>query len=94
MPFPFINASATFMNLMNIIFKKNLKVCILVFVDDILVFSKNEEVRKEHLKRIFDIFRRHKLYAKRSKGQIFCTQIEYLGHVLSNEGVSIDPKKI
>ena len=63
-------------------------------MDNILIFSKNEEEHKEHLENMFDVLRRHKLYAKRSKCQFFGTQIEYLGHVLSGEGVSVDPKKI
>ena len=94
MSFGLTNAPATFMSLMNTIFREYLGVFTLVFMDDILVFSKNEEEHKEHLEKVFDVLRRHKLYAKRSKCQFFCTQIEYLGHVLSDEGVSVDPKKI
>ena len=60
----------------------------------ILVLSKNENEHNEHFEKVFDILRRHKLYIKRSKCQFYRTQIEYFGHVLSDEGVYIDPKKI
>ena len=73
MSFELTNAPAIFMNLMNTIFREFLGVFILVFMDDILVFSKNEEEHKEHLEKVFDVLRRHKLYAKRSKCQIFRT---------------------
>ena len=89
MPFRFTNAPATLMNLMNIIFKEYLRVFSLVFINDIIVFSINEEEHKGQLEKVFDILRRHKLYGKRSKYQIFRTQIEYLGHVLSDESVSV-----
>ena len=67
MPFGLTNALTTFMNLMNIIFREYMRVFTLVFMDDILVFSKNKEGHKEHLEKVFDVLRRHKCYAKRSK---------------------------
>ena len=94
MPFELTNASTTFMNIMNTIFREYLEVLILVFMDDILVFSKNAKERKGHLEMVFEILRKYKLYAKRSKCQIFHTQIKYLEHLLSNEGVLVNPKKI
>ena len=65
--FEFTNAPTTFMNLMNTIFREYQGVLTLNFTDDILVFSKNEEEYNEHLKHVFKVLRRHKLYAKRSK---------------------------
>jgi hypothetical protein len=94
MSFGLTNAPATFVSLMNTIFREYLGVFTLVFMDDILVFSKNEEEHKEHLKNVFDVLRRHTLYTKRSKCQLFRIHIEYLGHVLSDEGLSVDLKKI
>ena len=78
------------MNLMNTICKDCLEVFTLVFMDDSLMFS-NEDERKEHLKNMFDVLKRHKLYTKRTKCQFFCTQIEYIRHVLFDRGVLVDP---
>ena len=94
MPFELIDAPAIYMNLMNTIFRGYVGVFTLIFIDDIFMFSKNEMEHKRHLDKVFKVLRRYKLYAKRSKCQFLCIQIEYLGHVLFDEGVLVDHKKI
>ena len=94
MRFGITNASATFMTLMNSLFPDYLDKFVLVFMDDILIYSKNEEKHKQHLKQVFEILREHKLYAKLSKCVFFTSCVEFLGHVNFDEGVSIDPRKV
>ena len=66
----------------------------MIFIDDILIYSKNEEEHKEHLKLVLQTLREHKLYAKFSKCEFFQDKIQYLGHVITKEGISVDPDKI
>ncbi|KAJ4801510.1 polyprotein [Rhynchospora pubera] len=94
MPFGLTNAPATFQALMNQIFKPYLRKFILVFFDDILVYSKSLKEHQEHLKIALKILRKNAMYAKRSKCEIGATKLEYLGHVISANGVATDPKKI
>jgi len=94
MPFGLTNAPATFMTLMNSLFRDHLGKFVLVFMDDILIYSKNVEEHKQHLKQIFEILRTNKLYAKLSKCTFFTSCIEFLGHLISDEGISIDLKKV
>ena len=94
MPFGLSNAPATFQSLMNDIFRDYLRKFILVFFDDILVYSKNLSEHVIHLKLVFELLSAHQLVAKESKC-VFCTsQIEYLGHVITKEGVATDPHKV
>ena len=65
-----------------------------VFIDDILIYSKTEEEHKEHLKIVLQELRDHQLFAKFSKCDFFKDKIQYLGHVVTKEGISVDPKKI
>jgi len=65
-----------------------------VFIDDKLVYSKNEEEHTEHLAVVLRLFKEHQLYVKLSKCSSFQTQVHYLGHVVSKEGIAVDPKKI
>nr|CAB3502823.1 unnamed protein product [Digitaria exilis] len=67
---------------------------VVVFIDDILVFSKNEEEHKEHLRLVMQRLREHQLYAKLSKCEFWLKEVSFLGHVLSNGGVAVDPKKV
>jgi hypothetical protein len=93
-PFGLTNAPATFMCLMNNVLSKFLEKFVLVFIDDILIYSKNREEHEEHLRLVLQVLREHQLYAKFSKCDFFQKQIHYLGHVISEEGVAIDPDKI
>nr|XP_043616078.1 uncharacterized protein LOC122587997 [Erigeron canadensis] len=94
MPFGLTNASATFQSLMNKIFRPYLRKFVLVFFDDILVYSKTLEEHKKHLIIIFSCLREHQLYANKKKCAFAQQRIKYLGHVVSNDGVSADPSKI
>jgi glutaminase len=82
------------MCLMNNILSKFLDKFVLVFIDDILVYSKNREEHEEHLRLVLQVLREHQLYVKLNKCDFFQKQIHYLGHVLSKEGVAVDPNKI
>jgi hypothetical protein len=88
------NAPTTFMCLMNNIFVKFLDRFVLVFIVDILICSKNREDHEEHLKLVLPVLREHQLYANLSKCDFFKKQVHYLGHVISEEGVAVDPDKI
>lgn len=91
--FGLTNAPATFMCLMNSVLNKYLDKFALVFIDDIVVYSKNEE-HKEHLKLVLQTLSENKLYAKFSKCEFYKTKIQYLGHILSKEGLAVDPNKV
>ena len=93
-PFGLTNALATFMCLMNNVFSRYLDKFVLVFLDDILIYSKNEEEHEEHLRLTLQLLREHHLYAKLSKCDFYIDRIHYLGHIISDEGISVDPEKI
>lgn len=94
MSFGLTNAPATFMDLMNRIFKKYLDKFVIVFIDDILIYSKSEEEHAEHLRVALEILRAEKLYAKFSKCEFWMKEVQFLGHVVSKEGIKVDPTKI
>jgi hypothetical protein len=94
MPFGLTNASATFQDLMNNIFNPHLRKCILVFFDDILVYSKNITEHMSHLKITFQILQQHSLIVKLPKCSFGSPQVEYLGHVISAVGVATKPQNI
>ncbi|GJY74599.1 putative mitochondrial protein [Tanacetum coccineum] len=94
MPFGLTNAPFNFQALMNEVFKAFLRKFTMVFFDDILVYSQTMEEHVTHLQMVLETMRRHKLYAKLSKYVFGTTYVEYLGHVISKEGVSIEPNKV
>ena len=93
MPFGLTNAPPEFMKLMNHVFCANLDKCLVVFIDDILVFSKSREEYQEHLRVILQILRENYLYAKFSKC-VLVRQVAFLGHFVFKERISVDPAKI
>ena len=94
MPFGLTNAPAAFMDLMNRVFQQYLDRFIIVFIDDILVYSGSSEEHSEHLRIVLQTLRERQLYAKLSKCQFWLDKVAFLGHVISVEGVSVDPQKI
>ena len=94
MPFGLTNAPTIFMCLMNNVMHKYLDKFVVVFIDNILIYSKTEEEHKEHLKIVLQELRDHQLFAKFSKCDFFKDKIQYLGHVVTKEGISLDPEKI
>jgi hypothetical protein len=82
------------MYLMNKIFMQYLDQFIVVFIDDILIFSKTKEEHEMHLRLVFEKLRAHQLYAKFSKCVFWLTEVAFLGHVISVGGVSVDPRKV
>ncbi|WVZ80963.1 hypothetical protein U9M48_028396 [Paspalum notatum var. saurae] len=94
MSFGLTNAPAYFMNLMNKVFMEYLDKFVVVFIDDILIYSKTEEEHEEHLRLVLQKLREHKLYAKLSKCEFWLDQVPFLGHIVSKGGIMVDPSKI
>jgi hypothetical protein len=94
MSFGLTNAPAYFMNLMNKVFMKFLDKFVVVFIDDILVYSKTKDEHAEHLRLVLGTLREHQLYAMFSKCEFWLKEVGFLGHVISAGGESIDPSKI
>ncbi|KAL4011168.1 hypothetical protein IC575_028217 [Cucumis melo] len=86
--------SQLFMDLMNRVFREFLDTFVIVFIDDILIYSKTEAEHEEHLRMVLQTLRDNKLYAKFSKCEFWLKQVSFLGHVVSKAGVSVDPAKI
>ena len=82
------------MTMMNNIFMEFLDKFVVVFIDDILVYSKNEEEHEGHLRQILEKLREHKLYAKFSKCEFWLITVGFLGHVVSADGIAVDPAKV
>ncbi|KAG8474789.1 hypothetical protein CXB51_031478 [Gossypium anomalum] len=94
MPFGLTNAPAVFMDLMNRIFRQYLDRFVVVFIDDILVYSRDETEHAEHLRLVLRILRDKQLYAKFSKCEFWLKEVSFLGHVVSASGIRVDPSKI
>lgn len=94
MPFGLTNAPAIFMDLMNRVFHDCLDKFLVVFIDDILIYSKSEEEHAEHLRFVLQRLREKKLYAKFSKCEFWLDRVVFLGHVVTKEGIAVDPSKV
>jgi hypothetical protein len=94
MSFRLTNASAYFMYLMNKVFIEYLGKFVVVFIDDILIYSKSEEEHQEYLCLVLQKLRDHRLYAKLSKCEFWLKQVALLGHIILNGGISVDPSKV
>jgi hypothetical protein len=93
-PFGLSNAPVVFMCLMNGVFREYLDKFVIVFLDEILIYSKLEEEHEHHLRMVLQVLREHKLYAKLTRCSFYQKQIHYLGHVISKDGIAVDPEKI
>ncbi|XP_052723098.1 uncharacterized protein LOC128193518 [Vigna angularis] len=94
MPFGVTNAPAVFMDYMNRIFRPYLDKFVVVFIDDILIYSKTQAEHEEHLRAVLSVLREKELYAKLSKCEFWMKEVQFLGHVVSAEGISVDPSKV
>ena len=94
MPFGLTNAPTTFMDLMHRVFQPFLDQFVVVFVDDILIYSKSEEDHEGHLRVVLQTLREHQLYAKFSKCEFWITEVRFLWHMVSTSGVFVDPEKV
>jgi hypothetical protein len=94
MSFGLTNAPAHFTYLMNSVFMPELDKFVVVFIDDMLIYSKNEEEHAQHLRIVLTRLREHRLYAKFSKCAFWLEEIRFLGHVLSARGIAVDPSKV
>nr|GEW26242.1 retrotransposon protein, putative, Ty3-gypsy subclass [Tanacetum cinerariifolium] len=94
MPFGLTNALAVFMDLINRILHKFLDKFVIVFIDDILVFSKSKEEHEDHLRTVLQTLRQEKLYAKFSKCECWLSSVAFLGHIVSSKGITMDPVKV
>lgn len=94
MNFGMTNAPSTFVTMMNEAFKKLISVCVVVYLDDIIVFSKSPEEHEQHLRQVFTILHENHLLAKPSKCEFFRSELLFLGHIVSAKGILPDPSKV
>ncbi|KAJ0695640.1 putative nucleotidyltransferase, Ribonuclease H [Helianthus annuus] len=93
-PFGLTNAPAVFMDLMNRVCKPYLDKFVIVFIDDILIYSRTKEEHEQHLRTILELLKKEKLYAKFSKCEFWIREVQFLGHVVNEKGIHVDPSKI
>ena len=94
MPFGLTNAPAVFMDLMNRVCRPMLDRSVIVFIDDILVYSRSREQHEEHLREVLGVLRSKRLYAKFSKCDFWLREVQFLGHLVNQEGILVDPAKV
>ncbi|GLU19566.1 hypothetical protein SLE2022_358110 [Rubroshorea leprosula] len=94
MPFGLTNAPARFMDLMNRVFSKYLDQFVVVFIDDILVYSSSHALHEKHLRTVLETLRSERLFAKFKKCEFWLDSVAFLGHVVTKDGISVDPQKI
>jgi hypothetical protein len=94
MTFSLTNYPATFKDLMHRVFRPYLGKFVVIFIDDILIYSKSPKEHAEHLKLVLENLREHRLFAKFSKCEFSLDSVSFLGHVISNEGIKVDSAKV
>jgi transposase InsO family protein len=94
LPFGLTNAPATFMHLMHQIFRPFLDSFVLVFLDDILIYSRNAEDHERHVRQVLELLRKHRLHAKQSKCELFRDRVEFLGHMVGGDGLRMMADKV
>ncbi|GJT31066.1 putative reverse transcriptase domain-containing protein [Tanacetum coccineum] len=94
MPFGLTNASAVFMDLMNQVCRSYLDKFVIVFIDDILIYSKTREEHEEHLGLVLELLKKERMYAKFSKCEFWLQEVQFLRHVINGDGIHVDPSKI
>ena len=94
MPFGLTNAPVTFQALVQDILCPLLDVSVIVYIDDILIYSQNDADHSYHIQQVLELLRQHKLYGTIAKCEFFKDSVEYLGHIISARGIATDPKKV
>nr|GEW66825.1 putative reverse transcriptase domain-containing protein [Tanacetum cinerariifolium] len=92
-PFGITNAPTVFMDLMNRVYKPYLDKFVIVFIDNILIYSKSKEDREDHLKLVLELLKKEKLFAKFSKYEFWLQEVHFLKHVFNSDGIHVDPSK-
>ena len=93
MPFGLTNAPVAFMDLMNRVFRPYLEKFVVVFIDDILIYSKDRDKHSNHLGMVLETLRGHKIYGKLKKCEFWLEKVVFLGHVVTKEGIKVDPQR-